>query len=276
MDRRDIALLLVTLLMGMASANYHYWTEEESGWSTGFRQNINASLEFTGSAIGEGTYRRYTEMSLNQVRMRERISASEGTLDSQERISLWADDSAEIEKTLVKFTGNQNYQFRLNETWPVHLNASRTVDYQGRGISDREGFGNNFDYVGANFLYTTDLIKDRQVNLDLNNTWFYAVINDTINEILDDRFSPNKTVDYRLHSRSTGQISLRFKESDNKKMVNEGWESYLGTFNIDRNIHMSSWSTPPPGGNLTREGREWLGCCTDGQAGEQMAKNESA
>ncbi|NYT01143.1 MAG: hypothetical protein GKC10_00020 [Methanosarcinales archaeon] len=263
MDRKTLALLLATFLTAVASADYHYWTEEESGWSTGLRQNINASLEITGSAIGEGTYSRYTEMNLNQVRMRERISASEGTLDSQERISLWADDTAEIESTLVKHPGNQNYQFRLNETWPVHLNASRSMDYQGRRISDREFFGNNFDWLGAGFLYTTDLVKDRQVSMDLNNTWFYAVINDTTDGILDDRFSPNKTIDYHLRSRSTGLADLRFKETRREETVREGWERYLGSFSIDRRIRLSTWFTPPPGGNETEEGTEFLGCCPE-------------
>jgi hypothetical protein len=253
----SFALLILLCLSSSSSSTFYEVREDETGWTTGYRRSMSASFELSGFALGDGTYRRYTEIDVNDVRMREQISAKNGTLDTEERIALSADDTTPWESELVKFPGGQDYTLTVNETWPASLTAEKSTDYVGLGISDREVFGNNLDYVGSQHLYATDYRKDRTCDLDLNNTWFEALLNDTTNTILKDLFQPAKTTEYDLDSYSTGLVILKYRQSSlNRGIAGESEERYDGTFNIQRHISMLS-----PGRNDTESEVDWLECC---------------
>lgn len=250
-------LLVLLCLSSSASCAFYQISEDESGWTTGYRRSMNASFELSGFALGDGTYRRYTEIDVNDARMRERISVKEGTLDTEESIALSAGDTTPWESELVKLPGGQDYKLTVNETWPVSLTAEKSTDYVGLGINDREIFGNNLDYISSQHLYATDYRKDRTCDLILNNTWFEALLNDTTNTILKDLFQPAKITEYDLESYSTGLVILKYRQSSlNRGIAGESEERYDGKFNIQRHISMMS-----PGRNDTESEVDWLECC---------------
>ena len=252
-----IFTLLVLLSFSLlASCTFYEVREDETGWTTGYRRCMNASFELSGFALGDGTYRRYTEVDVNDVRMRERTSAKDGTLDMEERISLHAEDVEPWDDMLLKWPGGQDYSLMVNETWPVSLTAVKNIDYVGQGISDREIFGNSLDYVGSQHLYATDFKKDRTCELDLKNAWFEALLNDTTDTIIEDRFLPAKSTDYDLDSYSTGLVILKYRQASDRVVAGEGTDRYEGPFKIQRHILMKS-----PGRNETDSETDWLECC---------------
>jgi hypothetical protein len=249
------ALAALVIFSVPVTGTFYEVTESETGWTTGTRQTLNASFELTGSTIGKGTYQRYTDLSFNDVRMRENIAAKNGTLDTAESISLQAEDVNDVVVTLIKNPGNQDYYLTVNETWPVALSAARRIDYIGKGISDRDIFGNNFDYVGSSYLYTTDLKKERACYMDLQKALFEMVMNNTTKGILVDRFLPAKRTYYELSSRSTGIADLKYRQTSDHSVANEGFERYEGTMEIRRSLSMIS-----PGLYNTTSNETWLEC----------------
>jgi hypothetical protein len=258
-QKRGCIFVLLVLLSSSLSALCAFYeiSEDETGWTTGYRRSMTASFELSGFALGDGTYRRYTEIDVNDVRMRERISAKNGTLDTEESIALSADDTTPWESELMKLPGGQDYTLTVNETWPVSLTAEKSTDYVGRGINDLEIFGNNLDYISSQHLYATDYRKDRACDLDLNNAWFEGLLNDTTNTILKEIFQPAKTTEYDLDSYSTDLVILKYGQTSSKKgIAGEAEERYDGTFGIHRHISMVS-----PGRNDTKSEVDWLECC---------------
>lgn len=239
-----------------ARCDYYQVTVGDIGWTTGFRQNANISLDMSGSSIGAGTYQRYTEMKLNDVRMRERTAADNGTLDTSERVRLIAAAAYPIEITLDKFPGGQNYILVVNETWPVAMAASRSIDYVGKSLSNRDFLGNNLDFVGASYYQTKDLRMDRSAFMELRRARFEVVANDSTKGIYEDSFLPAKSIDYRLSSLSKGTATLRYRQTQDHSTANEGFESYTGEFLISRHISMHS-----PGWNVTESELDWMDGC---------------
>jgi hypothetical protein len=256
--RRCIFILfaLSILLLSVYSTSYVV-REDETGWTTGLRRSMNVSLNISGFVLGNGNYSQYAEIDVNDVRMRERVSAKDGTLDLEERINLRAEETDPWESETVKLPGTQDYTLTVNETWPVSLKAMKSIDYVGKGINDREIFGNNLDYIGSQHLYTTDFRKDRTCDLDLKNAWFEALLNDTTNAILKDVFQPEKTTEYHLDSYSTGLAILKYRAALGKDIASEGDERYYGTFSTHRQILTVS----PGRENMTDSEDDWLECC---------------
>ncbi len=253
-----IAVLIIICLP--VSGRFYQVTEEDTGWTTGLRQSINASVSISGSAVGEGTFYRYTDMNFDDVRARERIAALNGSLDTSESIRLISQPINDVLFSLVKYPGTQIVRITVNETWPVVMATRRNIDYIGKGISDRDFLGNNLDYVGASHLYVQDLKKERASFLQLKNAWFEAVINNETSTLLSDKFLPAKTIDYRLISRFKGHAVLKYKQAaQDRTTAKEGVEDYWGSFAIDRHVTMES-----SGRNVSEMEPVWLPCCTYG------------
>jgi len=261
--RLFLLLAVLLILCEFGSCKYYQVTERDTGWTTGIRQSDNISLDITGSAIGEGTFSRYTETDVNDVRMRERIAASNGTLDTAERIRLKADTTNPVEITIEKFPGGQDYLLTVNETWPVGMLAQRRLDYMGKGISDSDFFGNNLDYVGASYSFAKDLRMDRSALLYLNQAWFELGINDSTKAIYHDLFFPTKSIDYHLDSLFQGTATFRYRQAEGHTMTkerhttaSEGLETYAGRFQLNRHIFMKSL-----GRGFLSNDDDWLACC---------------
>ncbi len=260
---RRAFMLLISLVICITclSGRFYEVTESETGWTTGLRQSINATLDVTGSAVGEGRYYRYTDMNFDEVRARERVAASNGSLDTSESIHLVATPIDPVEVSLVKYPGSQIYRITVNETWPVVIATRRSIDYIGEGISDRDFLGNNLDYVGASHLYVQDLKEERAAFLELKNAWFEGILNNETKTIISDKFMPSKTTDYILKSRFKGHAVLKYRQAAyDRTTAKESVESYWGSFAIDRRITMES-----TGRNFSEMEAIWLPCCSYGK-----------
>jgi hypothetical protein len=86
--------MALAIVCTAARCDYYEVTISDIVWTTGLRENTNTSLDMSSSAIGEGTYQRYTNMKYNDVRMCERIAADNGTLDTSEHVRLIAQVAA--------------------------------------------------------------------------------------------------------------------------------------------------------------------------------------
>jgi hypothetical protein len=260
---RRAFMLLISLVVCITcvSGRFYQVTESETGWTTGLRQSINATLDVTGSAVGEGRYYRYTDMNFDEVRARERVAASNGSLDTSESIHVITTPIDPVEVNLIKFPGSQIYQITVNETWPVVIATRRSIDYIGKGISDRDFLGNNLDYIDASHLYVQDLKEERAAFLELRNAWFEGILDNETKTIISDKFMPSKTTDYILKSRFKGHAVLKYRQAAyDRTTAKESVESYLGSFAIDRRITMDS-----TGRNFSEREAIWLPCCTYGK-----------
>lgn len=255
-----VAFLLLMLSPHAFSRSY-YIELSDTGWNTGERQSTSLTMDISGFSMGHGNYSRYGEVGINDVRVKDRTSSQNGTLYYIDGIHLSSDD---IEDTTFEFQKNpdsQDYLLTVNETWPVHIDASRSLDFSGKSINDRAYFGNNYENAGSSFLHATNLRKDTSVILDLRNVHFYAVQNDTTKKMVVDEFKPNLTMLYHDRSSFTGLGAFKTTHSVNRKpsMVDE--ESYLGTFTVTRNINSTSANVTRPWIYYNGRGYDWLGGC---------------
>ncbi len=274
--RRCLLISAVLLcLLGSTSSRFYQVTEGDTGWTTGLRQSINATLDISGSAVGEGTFSRYTDMNFDDVRAKERISALNGSLDTSESTRVIAQPIDDVVINLVKYPGTQVYRLTVNETWPVVMASRRNIDYIGRGISDCDFLGNNLDYVGVSHLYVQDLKKERASFLQLKNAWFEALFENTTDnntKLLSDKFLPAKITDYRLISRFKGHAVLKYRQAaSDRTTAKESVESYWGSFAIDRHVTIES-----SGRNVSEMEAVWLPCCTYGNTTELQAADPYA
>lgn len=252
-----IALLIIACLT--ARCDFYQVTIGDIGWTTGLRQSMNASLDMSGSTVGEGTYQRFTEIKLNDVLLHERIAAANGTLDTSERINAMAETANPVLISLTKYRGGQNYSLAVVERWPASIIARRSIDYIGKSISDRDILGNNFDFVGASYLWNKDLRVDRSAYLVLANATFKVTANDATKAIYENRFLPSKSVYYSINSLSKGIATLKYKQTSDHSTAAEGIESYVGNFLISRHITMGDLNW-----NSSENDTEWLEGCTFG------------
>lgn len=250
------AIAFALLLCASGSCRYYQVSEGETGWTTGLRESGNVSLSLYGLAIGAGDYYRFTEADYNEVRVRERISASDGTLDTKERLLIEADVTEDVEVELEKKPGGQDYTLTVNESWPVAMYSQRSLDFMGKGIYNRDSFGNNLDFVAASFQRVADLKSERTCLQSLENAWFELQLNNTTKAVYVDRFMPNKTIEYDLYSLFEGEATFSYGQSDGRIPISESEERYAGRFQLQRGLLMSSL-----GRNFTQYDDYWLECC---------------
>ena len=200
---------------------------------------------------------RYTDMKANDVRLLERTAALEGVYKSEEEVFLKANTSEDVIMTITKPAGSDIWTVEWFENWPVTLNASRSINYEGRGINDRDCAGNNLNGVSNNFLYNQEFSMDRVTNLQLDR--MNATVKANNDTILQADFMPTISLDYNIRSHSTGIANLGYRQIDSSRsVVNYGEESYYGTYDITRAIRMGSNFS-----NYTEE-MDWLTCCFGG------------
>ncbi len=275
-----VALLLVSVDIGFAD---FYSVSVDSFWSV-YRQSSTLNFEYSQSVDGkispvdfhgrrlEPYHAYYSEVKANDVRMRERTAALEGSYSSEESIKLKSSTRPErlcegkdgdycfycpvcdvpccytdpIHIYLRKHAGEDIYNILLFEKWPVVLNESKTLRYQGKGINQREFSGNNMDYAGSNLLYNNELFEDLSVNLSLSRR--NITVETTDEALLSAELKPTKELDYRLKAQTTGIADLRYVQArgtyDAKHKTYpeqvKSEERYYGTYYIDRNIQISS------------------------------------
>jgi len=267
-------LLLLAALMSTASGvswsgsvgnvtDGSYWgIHRESG---NFSFNLSGSVEgeispiqvTPSGRIASSHSSRYTDMKANDVRLLERTAALEGVYKSEEDVFLKANASNDVIMTITKPAGSDIWTVKWFENWPVTLNASRSINYEGRGINDRDCAENNLNGVSNNFLYNREFSMDRVANLELER--MNATVKANNNTILKADVMPSISLNYNIKSHSTGIADLAYRQiGSSRSVVNYGEERYYGTFDIDRAIEMRS--------NFTdyTDDLDWLTCCVGG------------
>ncbi len=268
-----ILLLLAGLISSASAVSYTFGVDNVTDGSSWWihRQSGTIGFDLSGSVEGEIApiavtpagrvlspyYSGLADLKADDVRLRQRTAALEGTYSSEELIKLRAEAEADVNRTYFKPAGSDVWTITLEENWPVSLNASKTVDYLGKNINDRDCAGNNGDSIGASFLYNRELSRERNVALRLDRLNATVVAtNDTI--ISADVFPTRSTV-YDITSHSTGIADLKYRQTDSRgEVVNFGEERYSGTYDINRKVEMESVYT-----NETNK-TDWLSCCVGG------------
>ena len=267
------ALLLAGLISGASAASYTFGvdniTDGSSFWIT--RQSANISFEMESSVEGDIApiavtpsgrvlspyYSGSSDLAANDVRLQERTAALEGTYSSQEMIDLLAKTSGGVNRTYFKPAGSEIWTITLTESWPLRLNASKTTDYLGKMINDRDSAGNNGDVVGSSFLYNPELSRERNVAMRLDR--LNATVIATNDTIISTDVYPTRSTVYDTASHSTGIADLRYRQvGEGGRLINLGEERYEGTFDITRRVEMEFVYT-----NKTNK-TDWLSCCVGG------------
>ena len=268
-----VLLVLAGLISSASSASYTFGVDNVTDGSSFWihRQSATMKLDLSGSVEGDvvpialtptgrvlpPSISGFADLAANDVRLRERTAALQGTYSSEEVISLRSEADADVNRTYTKPVGSGIWTITLEENWPVTLNASRTLDYIGKMINDRDCAGNSDDSVGGSFLYNTELSRERNVALRLDRLNATVVAtNETI--IRADVFPTRSTV-YDTRSRSTGIADLRYRQTDSRgDLINLGEERYSGIYEITRKVEMVLVETKE------KEETDWLACCVSG------------
>jgi len=257
----SIALILSMVFITTTSADY--WSASvaanSSSWSNQ-RQSDNIVFDYSQSVQGTISpvsykgrslspyYSGYQDVNVNDVRLRDRTSALQGSYSSEEQMSLQSDTTNPIYGNVTKLAGQSLIIIQLFEEWPVILKSSKIIKYSGIEINNREFAGNNLDFAGSSLLYNTELSKETNVGMLLRNmnvTVFATNDNDTL---LSADFMPNKEMYYDTRTYTTGIADMKYRQTSSSydfkrgtyRVLNEGDERYSGNYNISRSLHMKS------------------------------------
>jgi hypothetical protein len=208
----------------------------------------------------------YKDVDVNDVRLKDRTYAREGTYRWEEDSSLRSDISKAVTMNISKPAGTNEYLVWFDEQWPVVLKTSKSLEYSGRNINNREFAGNNLDFAGQNLLYNPTLSEEWNATLRLVR--MNASVMATDHSILAAALRPTRDLDVRSEIHTTGIADLSYRQTGpdyllkrgDYPVLNEGDERYYGTFDIYRNIRLSSKFE-----NKTKPD-DWLPCCTGGWA----------
>lgn len=273
-NAREFIVLFVLVSISSADFWSNTITTNSSSWSI-YRQSQNLSFDLSSSVEGNisaiESYGRvlsphqsyYADVTANDIRLRERISALEGKYKYQDKMKLLSRIDNDIYIYFNKPSGTNIYTFSFYERWPVLLTSSKTLEYQGRQINSRDFEANNRDFVGSNLLYNRNLSEERQTVMWLDR--MNATVLATDDAILQAEFMPTKYLGYLILANTTGIADLRYKQAQSGYDVkrrdypaaSEGYERYYGTYTIGRKIEMRSIFD----NNILSE--EWLPCCYD-------------
>jgi hypothetical protein len=226
-------------------------------------------MHLSGFSMGDGSFNRYGDIGLDEVRIKDRTSAANGSIFLNEKMDIKADDSNDVTFAANKLPGVNDWYVTVNESWPVRIDSYRSLDFKGRQINDKESFGNNFESAGSSLLYAESLRKDTAVTLILKDAVFQAIINDTNNSnkslpnltfIISDKFLPNLTLIMDQRLSFNGQATLKYRHSQDRMPVLEGEDYFWGTFTAERNINSTSIHY-----NSTDIDPDMMPCCLDPQ-----------
>jgi hypothetical protein len=234
-----------------------------------YRESSNLSFEFEQSVQGQVSpvdfrgrtlspfHSYYGDLELNDVRIRERTAALEGSLQSEELLTLKSNINNSVNASWYKPEGSDLWTIDFYEKWPVKLCYSKSMAYSGWNINNRDFVGNNKDFVGANFLYNREFSKERSINASLErmNATILAT-DESLQEVL---VKATRTTEYKLKAHTSGITNFKYRQvGADQEIVNEGDERFAGVYDIEKNILMKSKF------DLYQDEGEWLPCCTGG------------
>jgi hypothetical protein len=268
--RAIIAILTVATLVFSASAaswsgsvktNSDSWsiTRESSNLSFIYEQSVQGQISpvnYRGRSLSP-YHSYYKDVTVNDVRLKERTAALQGSYSSEEQLLLKSSINNSVNLTIYKPAGSDVYTIDFYEKWPVKLNYSKSMNYSGKEINNREFVGNNHDYVGANFLYNHEFSEERSMNISLER--MNATILATDEAIDLGEVKATRDTQYKLQSHSTGIANFEWRQiGTNDEILNAGDEQFVGVFDIVKNLRMKSRF------DIIKKEDEWLPCCSGG------------
>lgn len=273
-----MALLALISLASAASWSGYVKTDSVSWYLT--RVSSNLSFTYEQSVQGQISpvdhrgrtlspyHSFYEDVNFNDVRVKERTAALQGTYGSEEKLLLKSNTNNSVNQTIYKPAGSNIYTIDFYETWPVKLSYSKSMTYSGKEINNREFVGNNKDYVGANFLCNHEFSKERDLNMSLQR--MNATILATKESIDLVEVKATRDTQYKLNSHSTSIASFKHKQvGEDGDILNIGDERFVGTYDITKNIRMKSRF------DKIQKEDEWLPCCSGGFFGMTPADQKA-
>lgn len=168
-----------------------------------------------------GYHSRYANIQDNDVMLKERTNARDGSLVYAEITEINASAENVVTNEIDKPAGQSQLIDKFMEQWPVVLVSDRYLRYSGAEINDRDFGGNNMDYVGTTYLYNTQLEQSRiyQAILQRLNLSVVASVKGGLNDSIDSvEYLANKMTRYRVTSNSTGIAELKFGQASSEQL----------------------------------------------------------
>jgi hypothetical protein len=234
-------------------------TRESSNLSFIYEQSVQGQIvpvDYRGRTLSP-YHSFYEDVMVNDVGVKERTSALQGSYSSEELLSLKSSTNNSVNATIYKPAGSDVYTIDFYERWPVKLNYSKSITYSGKEINNREFVGNNKDYVGVNFLYNKEFSKERSLNMSLERMNATILARD---EAIDfSEVKATRDTQYRLQSHSTGIANFEWRQvGTDDEILNAGDERFVGVYDIVKNMRMKSRF------DTIQKEDEWLPCCSGG------------
>lgn len=264
-----IALLLMSSITSVFADSWSGGVITDSDSWYIYRESSNTSFTFEQSVQGQVSpvdfrgrvlspfHSYYGDLTLNDVRIKERTAALEGSLSIEELLTLKSSINNSVNASWYKLAGSDLWTIDYYEKWPVKLCYSKTMAYSGLGINNKDFVGNNRDYVGANFLYNKEFTKERTINASLER--MNATVLATDESLQDVLVKATRSTEYKLQAHTTGIANFRYRQVNaDEEIVNAGDERFAGVYDIEKNILMKSKF------DLYKDEGEWLPCCYGG------------
>jgi hypothetical protein len=261
--------LVLALISGAQAASWSGSVKTDSDSWYLYRESSNLSFDFTQKVKGQISpvdfrgrtlspfHSFYENVKLNDVCVKERTAALEGSLSTEELLTLKSSINNSVNASWYKPAGSDLWTIDFYEKWPVKLSYSKTMAYSGFGINNRDFVGNNQDFVGANFLYNTEFSKERTLNASLER--LNATILATDESLQSVLVKATRSTEYKLKAHTTGIANFKYRQvGADEEIVNAGDERFAGVYDIEKSILMKSRF------DLYRGEDDWLPCCYGG------------
>jgi hypothetical protein len=245
-----MVLILEAVLVSPVSAA-HYAVNVTTGNTTwGIdRTTLPVSFDMSGTVSGYGTMILNHDIDLAGVRKNSMVHTHLGEVTISEIMDLKSTtDRVNITATVQ----GDNVTMNVIEAWPTSLIDEIELNYNGKGISSWETYGNNNDVICSRFR-ATRLEKESTCNTTLIKTAVRAEI--TPENVTESKGFVTGT-DYKLKATSDKFSHLGYKHVENEKIAIMGSESYFGNYSIITAIKMAAFVEEPK----DEEPEEWLPC----------------
>lgn len=251
---------VITLTLNVSAVSWSSSVDTNASHWYIYRQSSNVSFDLSSEVEGKISpvefhnrmlqpyYGYYGDIRYNDVQIQKKTSALNGDLKSADETHIksivYPND---IEIVLSKPVGTNIYTIEYtNETWPVFMTDSRSIDYSGMQINDRDFEENNGDSVGTSILYNHQLSKEQITVLWLQK--MNATVLATDDSIIMAKFKPTKFLGYQVKANTTGIADLSYRLGDSQydtkhhkyPALGKSEERYYGAYNLTRKIKMVS------------------------------------
>ncbi|NPV63863.1 MAG: hypothetical protein HPY61_14775 [Methanotrichaceae archaeon] len=236
-----------------------YIYRESSNLSFSCEQSVKgqiSAVDFRGRSLPP-FHSYYKDVEMNQVRIKERTAAQEGSFSSQEMFNLKSSINNSVNATWEKPAGSNLWKVDYYEKWPVDMHYSKSMSYSGLGINDRQFVGNNWDFIGSGILYSKEFSKEQTLNMSLKRLNATVLATDQAIELAE--IKATRDTEYKLEEHSTGIADFKYRQvAANGEVLNAGDERFVGAYDISKNIYMASKNVQ------FEKNDEWLPCCYGG------------